>query len=96
MTCIRPDDGDADPGVTVSPVVASWQICGALNGNCKLYCRAGKYDIMMILMVMTMTILRSMMIMSEVHLSLIVVASKEKDKAGKPGFSCMLIIIDYK
>ena len=31
---IKPDDSDADPGVTVSPIVARWQVCRALNRNC--------------------------------------------------------------
>ena len=30
----KPDDSDADPGVTVSPIVASWQVCCALNRDC--------------------------------------------------------------
>ena len=31
---IKPDDSDADPGVTVSPIVASWQVCCAFNSDC--------------------------------------------------------------
>ena len=30
----EPDDGDADPGVTVSPIVADRQVCCALNRDC--------------------------------------------------------------
>ena len=30
----KPDDSDADPGVTMSPIVARWQVCRALNRDC--------------------------------------------------------------
>ena len=37
----KPDDSDADPGITVSSIIASWKVCGTLHGNCKLHRGAG-------------------------------------------------------
>ena len=37
----KPDDGDADPGVAMSSIIASWKVCGTLHGNCKLHRGAG-------------------------------------------------------
>ena len=37
----KPYDGNADPGITVSSIIACWKVCGTLHGNCKLHRRAG-------------------------------------------------------
>ena len=37
----KPDDSNADPGVTMGTIVAGWKVGGALHSNRKLHRRAG-------------------------------------------------------
>ena len=78
----KPYDSDADPGVTVSSIIASWKVCGTLHGNCKLHRGAG--GVIISQQNKNRSVIGS-------YLSGIVVASREKDNAGKPGFSCALL-----
>ena len=37
----KPDDSNADPGVTMRSIIASWKVCGTFHGNRKLQRGAG-------------------------------------------------------